>query len=399
MPSQTYLTDNLPGIGGELKIHPDDFFVEEIPLYQPIGEGQHTYIEIEKRGIPTYQAINQIAQAVGVSPKGIGYAGLKDAQAVTRQMLSLDQVSPVKVAELDLANITIRSVNLHRNKLKIGHLKGNRFIIRVREVNEAALPQAEAILNFLAEKGVPNFFGEQRFGTRHNTHRLGEAVVRQNQAEFVAEYLGRPQPQELPDIQQARQLVDQGEWEAALSQWPVNILREERKLLATIVQAGGNIGDIFRWLSKKLRNFFVSAFQSHLFNILLNHRLTTLDRFETGDVAYLHHNGACFIVESATVEQPRADTFEISPTGPLFGPKMLLAQGEPGQREMALLADYQLTVEDFKLPGLKLRGERRPYRFKLAHPKLWWDEGLMVSFELPPGAYATTVMGEVMKSA
>ena len=93
-----------------------------------------------------------------------------------------------------------------------------------------------------------------------------------------------------------------------------------------------------------------------------------------------------------------SSAFEISPSGPLFGLKTLLAEGVPGQREQALLAQYGLSLEDFKVPGLKIQGARRPYRFKLKNAKIWWDDGLMVSFELEPGAYATMVMHELMKA-
>jgi tRNA pseudouridine13 synthase len=81
----------------------------------------------------------------------------------------------------------------------------------------------------------------------------------------------------------------------------------------------------------------------------------------------------------------------------LFGLKTLLAEGNPGQQERAILAKHDLSPEDFKMPGLKIRGARRPYRIRLKDAKIWWNEGLMVSFELQPGAYATTVMAEIMK--
>src|SRR6185503_11429121 len=108
----------------------------------------------------------------------------------------------------------------------------------------------------------------------------------------------------------------------------------------------------------------------------------------------IHGKGAAFIVQDAAVEQSRADRFEISPSGPLFGPKMLLAEAEPGQRERAILTAKSLAIANFKVPGLKIQGARRPYRFNLKQAKTWWDDGLMISFELQPGAYATTVMAE-----
>ncbi len=392
-----YLTADQPGIGGQLKTEPEDFFVEEIPLYLPSGQGQHVYAQIEKRGLSTYAAVKKIARALNISPATIGYAGLKDAHAVTRQTISIDNVAPEAVEALNLSNIEILEVKPHRNKLKIGHLAGNRFVIRVRQVDKEAVSIAETVLTKLQEKGTPNFFGEQRFGNRANTQRLGEMLIRNNPTEFVAEYLGRPHPAETPQAQSARQLVDEGRWEEALAQWPDH-LPNERYVLKAIVKADGNVGVTFKTLNKKLKNLFVSAFQSQLFNQLLVQRLDRLDQLEDGDVAYIHGKGAAFLVEDAALEQPRADRFEISPSGPLFGPKTLLAQGEPGHREKAILVEQGLTREEFKVSGVKMGGSRRPYRFRVGQAKVWWDDGLMVSFELPSGTYATTVMAEVMKN-
>jgi tRNA pseudouridine13 synthase len=392
-----YLTADQPGIGGQLKTEPEDFVVEEIPLYQASGTGQHLYVEIEKRGLSTYVAINRIARALKTSPNQIGYAGLKDAQAITRQTLSIDQGSAEAVEALNLPGIKILNISHHKNKLRIGHLIGNRFVLRVRDVTEQTLPIATAVLSRLQEKGVPNFFGEQRFGNRSNTQRLGEMLIRQNVAEFVAEYLGRPQLNEAAYVQVARRLVDEGRWAEALAKWPHN-LPDERRVLSAIVAAEGQIEVAFGALHKKnLKSFFISAFQAQLFNELLAERLDRLDRLETGDVAFIHGKGAAFLVEEVEVEQPRADVFEISPSGPLFGPKMILAEGKPGQRERASLAKQGLTLDDFNITGLKTRGTRRPYRFNLKDAKIWWDDGLMISFELPPGAYATRVMAEIMK--
>jgi tRNA pseudouridine13 synthase len=182
-----YLTADQPGIGGRLKVEPEDFVVEEVPLYLPGGQGQHVYFEIEKRGLSTNAAKRKIARALGVSPHAIGYAGLKDAQAVTRQTLSIDSITPEAVEALDLPNIKILRVSRHKNKLKVGHLAGNRFIIKVRDVTEDSLTTAQTIVDTLANTGVPNFYGTQRFGNRSNTHRLGETLIRGDVAEFVAE--------------------------------------------------------------------------------------------------------------------------------------------------------------------------------------------------------------------
>lgn len=391
-----FLTHKHPGIGGRIKAEPEDFVVEEIPLYEPGGEGQHVYVGLEKRGLSTYQAIKTIARRLGVPGRDIGYAGQKDARAVTRQTISIHGVEPGRVEALDLPGIKILWVKRHRNKLKMGHLAGNRFSIRVRDVDRESLPVAQAVLDELARRGVPSYFGEQRFGMRGNTHLLGEALLRGDPGAFAREYLGRPQPGESPDVRAARAAFDAGDYGAALARWPPS-LAEERRVLAAITRGGGDPGPALRALDRKLRRLFVSAYQSYLFNRLLAERIQAIDRLERGDVAYIHANGAAFLVEDPTAEQPRADRFEISPSGPLFGPKTLLAGGEPGRRERDLLKTAGLSLTEFRLPGVRLKGARRPFRIPLLDVRVGWDEGLMLGFRLPPGGYASEVLREVMK--
>jgi tRNA pseudouridine13 synthase len=391
-----FLTEDHPGTGGRIKAKPQDFVVEEIPLYEPSGEGQHVYVGLEKRGLSTYQTINSIALQLGVPTREIGYAGLKDARAVTRQMISIDGVDPARVEALDLPGVKILWVDRHRNKLKMGHLAGNRFTIRVRDVDNEAEAKAGAVLDELGRRGVPNYFGEQRFGVRRNTHRLGRAMLRGDANALAHEYLGGPQPGDPPLAQAARRAFDAGDYQAALAKWPSS-QREERRVLAAAVRHGGDVQRGLRLLDKKLRRLFVSAYQSYLFNRLLAARIQALDRLELGDVAFIHASGAAFLVKDPAIEQLRADRFEISPSGPLYGPKVLLAEGRPGQQEQDLLAESGLALDEFRLPGVRLKGARRPYRIPLTELQIGWDGGLMLSFRLPPGSYATEVLREVMK--
>jgi len=321
---------------------------------------------------------------------------MKDARAVTRQTISIDNVLPEQAAQLDVPGIKVIAVKRHRNKLKIGHLAGNKFVIKIRHVNQDALDRAEAILSRLREFGVPNYFGEQRFGLRQNSHLLGLALIKGQSVEFLAEFLGRPHPDETPRAQQARTAFDSGNWAEALSVWPP-MLREERIVLDRLIKTD-DAELALRALDKRLKRLFVSAYQSNLFNQLLANRLDSLNRVEAGDVAYIHRNGACFVVEDETVEQPRADAFEISPAGPLFGVKYLAARGKAGSAEVALLQAAGISLDDFDIPGVYLKGGRRPYRIALSNISLDWDDGLIVSFVLPPGGYATMVLREVMKN-
>jgi tRNA pseudouridine13 synthase len=391
-----YLTADISGVGGTLKAAPEDFLVEEVPLYLPSGEGSHIYILFEKKGLPTLKAIRMVAQALNVRSKDIGYAGLKDAHAITRQTISVPDVTPEAVLALSLPGIRVLSATPHTNKLRMGHLQGNKFVIRVRDVNEDSLPLAEQILARLAAVGVPNYFGEQRFGLRENTHRLGLALLRQDPSEFLAEFLGRPHLDENPQAQAARTAFDEGRLAEALTLFPPT-MREERFILRYLLEQGDEVIALKK-LDKRLKRLFVSAFQSKLFNQLLAERLPRLTQLEAGDVAYLHRNGACFVVAEPSVEQARVDNFEISPAGPLFGKKYLTAEGAPGEREAALLAETGLPLSAFQLSGVRLDGGRRSYRVPLKDVSVRWDEGLVFAFELPPGAYATIVLREVMKN-
>jgi tRNA pseudouridine13 synthase len=391
-----YLTAGLPGTGGRIKVEHNDFCVEEIPLYEPSGEGQHTYARIEKEGMTTYQAVDRIARALHIDRRSIGYAGLKDAHAVTVQMLSLGDVDPAAVRALALPGIRVLDVRRHTNKLRTGHLAGNRFTVRVRGVLESAQTGAEAILEVMRSRGVPNYYGVQRFGVRGDTHLLGKALVRWDAEGFVRRLAGMPDPVESARVQAAREFFEAGELEAALEAWPRE-MGNERRVVETLIRHPGDWERAVRSVPKNMRLFFVSAYQSALFNRLLARRLDAIDRLMAGDLANLRGRSAVFLVEDAAAEQPRADRMEISPSGPLYGYKLTIAQGVPGEMEQRVLDEEGLALEDFRVPGLGIKGARRPLRVPLDEYRVWYDEGLMLSFALPPGSYATIVLDEVMK--
>ena len=390
------LTADLPGVGGRIKVEYEDFQVEELPLYAPAGAGEHTFFEIEKRGLPTFRAVHEIARALHLHPQSIGYAGLKDAHAVARQVISVEHVEPAAVLALQLPSIRILWAKRHTNKLKPGHLAGNRFTIRIRETPPAALEPCRAVLAVLARRGVPNGFGAQRFGRRGDTYALGRALVRDDAEAFLRVFLGQPRASESAAVQEARGRYDAGDLDGAMDAWPANF-NDERGALEAVRRKG--LPAAARGVSKRLRTFFVSAYQSYLFNRVMQTRLDTLDRLFAGDVATKHDSGGSFIVQDVDVEQPRADRFEISPSGPLFGYRSLLAEGEPGRLEQRILAEEGLELEHFKaIEAMKVRGARRPLRFPLQRVESWYDAGVVLAFTLPAGCYATNVLTEVMKS-
>ncbi len=393
-----YLTQELPGIGGQIKQTPEDFRVEEIPLYGPSDEGEHTMFEVEKVGLSTFEIVRQIAHALGIAARDVGYAGLKDAQAVTRQHLTLLHVPPEEVLALDVPGVRVLWARRHRNKLKIGHLAGNRFTLRVRGVSEHAVPACQAILAVLARRGVPNAYGPQRFGTRGDSHLLGRALVANDAQAFVRAYLGNPHAAEQEMVAQARRQFERGEWSKALSLFPES-MADERRVLGTLMRTGGDARRAVASLSKRMRLFLISAYQSALFNRVLEARLDSLDRVFEGDLAMKHPGRAVFHVVDQDTEQLRVQLFEISPSGPIFGVKMIQPTGWPGQVEQATLDEEGLGLESFRLAGgLRVDGARRALRFSLGEPEVWFDEGLRLRFELPKGCYATAVLGEVMKT-
>ena len=427
-----YLTADLPGVGGRIKASDADFRVVELALYTPIGHGEHVYARIEKTGIPTFEAVRRIARALRIDPRSIGYAGLKDAHAITEQTLSLGNAPLASVEQLDVPGVRVLSVDRHTNKLRMGHLRGNHFTIRIRDANPTsgrpgALLQARTILDVLARYGVPNYFGEQRFGLRGDTHLLGRALVLKDEAAFVRCLVGLPngaaepphgeggphEQAESPSVRQARALFEAGDLEASLPLWPSH-MESERRAIQTLIDRPGEYHRVVRAVSAKMRSFYVSAYQSALFNRVLARRLTggdpmprsgaqqarwqALGTLVLGDLAYIHAKGAVFLVEDPAAEQARADRLEISPSGPLYGFKLTQAQGIPGESEQQVLAEEGLDLEDFRLRGLRLKGARRPLRFPLSDTEVI-EEGknLVVSFSLPPGCYATVVLREIMK--
>ena len=338
-----YLTTGLPGIGGQMRTVPEDFIVEEVPLYELCDEGEHTFFSVEKRGMSTPVLVQKLARALDVPPTTISYAGLKDTYAVARQTLCVHAVPPEQLMGMTLEDVRVLWARRHTNKLRIGHLRGNRFTLRIRNVCPEAEARAAAILEVLARRGVPNGYGAQRFGNRGNNHEIGYALVRGDKPALQA--LG------------------------------------------------------IRSLPFRRYRFYLSALQSALFNQYLTRRMEqgTLDQVLLGDIAKKHETGGIFTVEDVAAENPRAANWEISAAGPIYGYKMLPTHADAAALEAAVLTEAGLTLESFR--ATKSKGSRRHLRYR-PEGLTWQVEGdaLVLSFFAPKGSFATMLLRELLKT-
>lgn len=397
--SQPYLTAGIPGTGGIFKEAPEDFEVTEIPLYQPCGEGEHTYAFIEKRGLTTLEVNRRFARALSVTEKDIGYAGMKDAKGVTRQMLSIRGVTPDQLTGLEIPNVRVLSAGRHTNKLRLGHLAGNRFRIRLRAVSEDAAVLAEECLKILVKRGLPNYFGSQRYGIRGNSAQAGLSLLSGDHAAAVGAIIGRSDEVSDQRWKSALEAYESGNLQQALELFPPHC-RTEREVVRLLARKPGEWEKALKSVHPKIIDLYLSAAQSLLFDMTVAARIDSIDRILNGDIACKHANGACFLVTDEAEAAPRAAAFEISATGPMFGRKMLAPAGETALLEDRILAEAAVERKIFMGSGrYSLDGERRALRVQVGEPSVAPDEeGLMLEFTLPKGSYATTVLREIMKS-
>ena len=401
--SLPYLISDFSGVSGKIKQRPEDFFVQEIPLYEPTGDGDHVLAEIEKVGLSTLDAIDALSRQLNIDRRDIGYAGMKDAQAVTRQIVSIPHVKPDAAMAVKTEKLSVRWAAPHRNKLRLGHLLANRFAIKIRDVDPMRVVALRPVLDVLTKRGMPNFFGEQRFGRRENNDVLGAAFVRGDDAEVLRLLLGDPRPQEDdPASLDARRHFVAGDYARSHKAWP-HWARTELRVLSRLMKNDDRHGALMA-VDMPIRRLWVTALQSRIFNQIVAERINGIDTLLNGDLAYKHANGACFVVENAAAEQARLDAFEISATGPMIGRRLSAPRGEPLAMESALFAKYRISPDDFRSSERdRSHGDRRPIRVQPTETFLesGVDEHggfITVAFTLPPGSYATILMRELMRN-
>lgn len=327
-----------------------DFIVTEIPLYEFSGEGEHLVLKVRKKELTTWEMILRFAKHLGIDKRDIGYAGLKDKHAMTVQHISILAKHEEKLSSFDDEHIKILSTTRHNNKIRTGHLKGNRFDIRLKKVLGVSRDKLDSSLEWIKENGVPNYFGVQRFGIEGDNYLKGKEII-------------------------------------------------DGKL---------KIKD------RKMRDFLISAYQSHLFNAWLSKRLELsllTDEFSQkecegilgvaegtfegikgqknffkllkGDQMMHYPHGKLFEVEDIAKESARFSTRDISPTGLLSGKRATHATASA------------FTLEEPFIEPINADGSRRyawiwaedikkKYIAEKAHYEL--------SFTLPKGCYATNVL-------
>jgi tRNA pseudouridine13 synthase len=313
---------------------PATFVVEEIPAYLPCGDGEHTYLWIEKQNLTTLDAASRLARVLGVGDRDVGYAGMKDRHATTRQWLSFWGVDPNQAQAAAVDGVRVLSVSRHLNKLRVGHLRGNHFEVLLSDVSkDEATALAEALEAFAA-KGIANRYGHQRFGAAGDNVEAGLAILRGTRRE--------PDPR-------------------------------RRKLL-------------------------LSALQSAVFNCVLDLRSENgLLLVREGDILEKTDSGGQFVSTDCAADQARVDAGEVVPTAPLPGNRVRSpAPGTPAcLLEDRALATVGVEPGELERLGRSLPGARRPVVVKITlgvPPAVPESGGLRLRFSLPAGSYATVVL-------
>jgi tRNA pseudouridine13 synthase len=333
-------TTALPGTGGAIGAELEDFQVDEVPAYLPSGSGEHLYVRVRKRGMTTRDAVLALSRAAGVPERDIGYAGMKDKHGVTSQWLSLPGNARAPDTWTLPPELSVLESSRHGNKLRTGHLRGNRFRIGLTGTEPGAAEKARAIFAFLGERGHANYFGAQRFG------------------------------------REGRNLADALAWLAGEQRLPRGRERFLVKLYSSVVQA-----EVFnRYATKRIE--------------------LGVYRLLEGEVVRLAGAGASFVVTDTTVEEPRLTARDLCLTGPMPGPKMRAAAAAALELEMAVLAELGLAETALRDLGRHAPGTRRDLLVPLEEARVSEEaDRLVLEFGLPAGSYATGVVRELTRSS
>jgi tRNA pseudouridine13 synthase len=424
-----YYVSDADGVGGRLRARPEHFRVRERERFdvEPVDADPGAYPHVVFRATLDNWDTNDFARALsnelGISRERVSWAGTKDKRAITTQLFSLSKIDPDELPEISGAEIEV--LGRAGRPVLFGDLAGNDFEIVVDEPDEpdgvdAISDQLHAFAGADDDAdviGVPNYFGQQRFGShRPVTHEVGLAIVRDSWEEAVMAYVGNPSEREPESTREARQFVaETRDWEVALERFP-DRLGYERAMLHELAQNGGETPADFRAALEtaptNLQQLFVNAAQSYAFNLIVSKRLERglpFHRPVEGDVV-------CFADREAPDGFPLPDTDRTQRvtgnrvstvtrhcergrafvTAPLLGTETELAEGEPGEIEREVIDDLDLDPAAFGLPGeFNSSGTRRAILVR-TDLEITRDP-LTFEFSLPKGSYATVVMREYLK--
>ncbi len=402
-----YITDTR-GTGGRVRVSPEDFVVVEVPL---IGmeprPGPWTWLMIEKRGVDFIKAVTGLARRLGVRPRDIGVGGIKDARAVTIQIVSVKRVGgPVN---MDIPGLRVlRAVNKDV-PMSPSLVYGNRFSVLIREAVDGEL--VEATLRQIRERGLPTYYGYQRFGTRRpNTHIVGRHIVLGRYGDAVMEILCTTYPKESERVKEARRRACKGDYAKALEAMPRGRYAE-RMLLRRLVRDPKNYVNALRALPPLLLRIYVEAYQSYLFNRFLSERIRLgmpLKRAIEGDLVALLDEHGFPTRHVLMVPRGHEDTInrEIErgrfvPVLPVPGHSTKLPGGRMGDAVRRILLKEGISPEHFRIravPEASTGGSYRPTYTLPEDVKYWtYDDSVRLVFLLRRGNYATTLLREVMK--
>lgn len=345
---------------------PRDFVVEEVPLYPFSGDGAHLILKLRKKNLTTFELLKILSNHLGIKEKDIGYAGLKDKNALTTQYISIPISTKTKLESFTHNAIKILDVTLHNNKIKIGHLKGNKFFIRIKKLYPINAHKIIQVMESITQFGIPNYFSYQRFGVNGKNYLQGREIVRKER--YVR------------DVKIRNFLI------SAYQSYLFNAWLSLRIEISHII-ATHNAKDIYNALELHIKsNNIPIIFKDMIYCNLLKSQIHPFKILQ-GDMLCHYPFGRHFVLEDLPRESERFLIKDIAPTGLLSGKKAILSENCAKPFEMAFL--------DSKIQNV---GQRRyawifPTSLEF-HYKEEEAQG-MLNFFLPRGAYATNLLREL----
>lgn len=406
-----------PGIGGKLKVKPEDFVVREISILPPKAvknDGKYVIAKIRSRNWETNRLIRQFARALGISRKRISFAGTKDKRAITTQLMAF-QTPIEKLSELRITDVEILDPYTTNKKIDLGDLIGNEFDIVIRDIKNDVKKNVEEIKKqILKLGGFPNFFGVQRFGAiRPITHIVGKYIVLEDFKKAVHTYIGNPIEGEAKESYLAREYLEKTKnYSEALKRYPKK-LGFERAVLNHLVCNPEDYVDALKNLPKNLLMMFVHAYQSFLFNKILSERIRRnlpLNEPLIGDIilpidkyglpnhnVWIDVNGQNIAKIKRMMKEKKAFV-----SGLLYGSETRFAENEQGEIERKIVNEENLKPQDFIIPRIReisSKGIRREILAPLTSlDHEIGDDWMRLRFKLTKGCYATSLLREFMKT-